>query len=311
MKVVITPRGFARYGLQEITKMEKEGFEVDYNDTGKQYSHEEFLQHIQDTDAIIVGVDRLDAETLAQCPQLKVICKFGVGVDNIDLSYAEKHGIVVKRCIGTNSRAVAEHVLAMIFDHAKNLTTSINEVRDGHWNKRTGSEVAGKSLGILGFGRIGKYLAQYAKGLQMQVYVSDAVEIDPEEALKYGVCVEDADKLFEHCDYVSIHVPLTEETRGLVSKSLLSTMEKDSCLINTARGELVDQEALLEALEKGVIEAAYFDVFDPEPPQEESPLLRCPNFYLTPHVAARTEESEKRTCIRSTELIIKNLKAVQ
>lgn len=307
MKVVITPRGFARFGLDEIARMEEAGHEVHYNDTGEAYSHEQFVSLIRDADAIIVGVDRLDRDTLAQCKQLKVVCKFGVGVDNIDLSYCQMNGIAVERCIGTNSRAVAEHVLAMILDHAKNLTQSVNEVRSGHWIKRTGGEVAGKSLGILGFGRIGKYLAKYARGLEMDVFVSDALAIDPEEAQKYHVHVEEADQLFRHCDYVSIHVPLTDETRGMIDQFLLATMKKNSCLINTARGELVDQEALFEALQKGPLHAAYFDVFDPEPPQEGNPLLSLSNFYLTPHTAARTEEAERRTCIRATEQILKHL----
>ena len=162
MKVLITPRGFATYGLDEVEKMRSAGLEVHYNDTGLAYTHEQFKELAKDADAIIVGVDKMDAEMMSGCPNLKAVCKFGVGTDNIDLDYAEEHGIYVGRCVGGNSRSVAEHVIALMFAEAKNLYYSIDEVKDHKWAKPTGLEIYGKKLGIIGFGMIGKYLADYA-----------------------------------------------------------------------------------------------------------------------------------------------------
>ena len=164
MKVLITPRGFANYGLDEVEKMRNAGLEVHYNDTGLAYTHEEFKELAKDADAIIVGVDKMDAEMMAGCPNLKAVCKFGVGTDNIDLDYAKEHDIYVGRCVGGNSRSVAEHVMALMFAESKNLYYSIDEVKDHKWAKPTGLEIYGKKLGIIGFGMIGKYLADYAHG---------------------------------------------------------------------------------------------------------------------------------------------------
>lgn len=307
MKVLITPRGFANYGLDQVEWMRSKGLKVHYNDTGLAYSHETFCDLAKDADAIIVGVDRMDKAMLEGCPKLKAICKFGVGTDNIDLAYAKERGIYVGRCVGSNSKSVAEHVIAMMFDEAKNLYHTIRDVKAHSWAKPTGTEISGKKLGIVGFGMIGKYLAQFANGLGMQVYAYDAFAIPAETAEQYQAEVVDLDTIIETCDYISLHVPLLDSTRNMIGAEELKRMKPTAVLLNAARGGIVDEKALYDALVAGEIRAACFDVYSSEPPKEDDPLLALDSFYLTPHTAARTQESEARTCEMSAHIIVEQL----
>lgn len=307
MKVLITPRGFANYGLDKVRYMESKGLEVHYNNTGKAYTKEEFHNLASDVDAIIVGVDIIDKELIDKCPNLKVVCKFGVGTDNIDVDYAKEKGIFVGRTVGSNSKAVAEHVVALMFADAKNLYNTAKEVKDHKWNKPTGQEISGKTIGIIGFGMIGKHIANFANGLGMKVYAYDAFEITDETAKEFNIEKKSFEEIIAESDYVSLHVPLLESTKNMLSTEEFKKMKNDACLINAARGGIVDEEALYEALINKEIRSAYFDVYSTEPPREDDKLLALDNFVLTPHTAARTIESEKRTCEMSTEIILQNL----
>ncbi len=307
MKVLITPRGFANYGLDQVKYMESKGLSVHYNSTGKAYTKEEFHKLASDADAIIVGVDIIDRELIDKCPNLKVICKFGVGTDNIDVDYAKEKGIFVGRTVGSNSTAVAEHVLALMFADAKNLYSTIKEVKEHKWNKITGQELSGKTLGIIGFGMIGKRVANFANGISMKVYAYDAFEIPDEVAKEYNVEKKSFEEIISESDYISLHVPLLDSTKNMISTEEFKKMKKSVCLINTARGGVVDEKALYEALVNKEIRSAYFDVYSSEPPAADDKLIRLDNFFLTPHTAARTAESERRTCQMSTEIIVKHL----
>lgn len=311
MNVLITPRGFAKYGQAQLKIMEAKGLHVHYNDTGVAYTPEEFKALAADADAIIVGVDIIDQEVIDHCPSLKVICKFGVGTDNIDVTYAATKGIVVGKTIGSNSIAVAEHVIALMFADAKNMVSTVNEVKQGLWNKPTGYEINGKTLGIIGFGAIGKHLATFAKGLGMEVLVYDVFDIEDDVLTQYQVKKASLDDLYTQSDYLSLHVPLLPSTANMISTDTFKKMKKTACIVNSARGGVVDEAALYEALVKQEIRSACFDVFSIEPPKKEEPLLTLSNFLLTPHTASRTEESETRTCEISTQVILDALYGVQ
>lgn len=311
MKVLITPRGFATYGLASITKMKAAGLEVHYNDTGLAYTPEEFIEFAKNADAVIVGVDKMDQALIDRCPKLKVICKFGVGTDNIDVTYAESQGIYVGRTIGSNSNAVAEHVMSLIYCESKNLWTTIRGVKNGGWEKPTGFEVREKVLGIVGFGAIGKYLAKQAVGVGMSVLVNDIFDISTEVLDEYQVERVELDDLLEQSDYLSLHLPLTDYTKNMISTKELKKMKNTACLLNAARGGIVDEQALYDALVGGEIRSACFDVFSTEPPVKNEPLLTLDNFLLTSHTAARTVESEKRTCEFSSRIIMEQLNSVQ
>lgn len=307
MKVLITPRGFANCGIDQVIYMESKGLTVHYNNTGKAYTKEEFHNLAKDADAIIVGVDIMDRELIEKCSNLKVICKFGVGTDNIDLDCAKEKGIFVGRTVGSNSRSVAEHVIALMFADSKNIYDSIKEVKENKWNKRTGIEVSEKVIGIIGFGMIGKHIANFANGLNMKVYAYDVLEISDEVAKEYNVEKKSLEEIIRESDYISLHVPLLDSTRNMISTKEFKNMKESACLINAARGGVVDEEALYEALVNKEIRSAYFDVYSVEPPRKDDKLVNLNNFFLTPHTAARTIESEKRTCKMSTETIIEHL----
>lgn len=307
MKVLITPRGFANYGVDIVKEMEDKGLTVHYNNTGKAYTHEQFLELAKDADGIIVGVDNMDRAMMEQCPNLKVVCKFGVGTDNIDLEYAKERGIFVGRTVGSNSRSVAEHVIALMFAESKNLYPTIRNVKAGGWEKPTGREISGKTLGIIGFGQIGKHLAEFAVGLGMNVLAYDAFEIPDEVAAQYHVKKASQDEIIENSDFISLHVPLLDSTRDMISTNEFARMKKDACLINAARGGIVNEKALYEALKSGQIRSACFDVYSEEPPKADDPLVALDNFLLTSHTAARSKESERRTCEMSSAIIMEHL----
>ncbi|GCF95454.1 2-hydroxyacid dehydrogenase [Enterococcus florum] len=310
MKVLITPRGFAAYGLDYVEKMKKAGLEIHYNDTGLAYSPEKFAELAKDADAIIVGVDKMDRALIDQCPKLKVICKFGVGTDNIDVAYAESKKIYVGRTIGSNSNAVAEHVMSFIYCESKNLWPTIREVKNHRWEKPTGFEVREKVLGIIGFGAIGKHLAKQAVGVGMTVQINDVFDISTEVLDEYQVEKVELGHLLESSDYISLHLPLINDTKNLISTKEFKKMKTNACLLNAARGGIVDEQALYQALKTGEIRSACFDVFSTEPPAEDEPLLELDNFLLTSHTAARTVESEKRTCEYSSSIIMEQLQGL-
>ena len=307
LKIVVTPRGFAKCGLENAKIMQDAGFRVVYNDTGLAYTKEQFYQITNDADGIIVGVEQIDKDYIDAHPKLKAVVKFGVGTDNIDIKYCEKKGIFVGKTAGSNARSVAETAISFIFAASKNLIESIDNTRKNGWIKTTGYELFGKTLGIVGFGAIGKIVAQIAVALGMNVLAHDAFGVDEQIAKQLKVKIADFDEIIEQSDFISLHVPLTKETKNLISAKELNKMKSNAVLINTARGGIVSESDLYVALKNGVIRSAYFDVFTSEPPAKEEPLLTLPNFYLTPHVASRSAEAEKNTADMATQIIIKAL----
>ncbi|MBQ6394967.1 MAG: phosphoglycerate dehydrogenase [Atopobiaceae bacterium] len=307
MKVFITPRGFATYGLDQIERMRAAGLEVDYNNTGKSYTKEQFMEKAKDAEGIILGVDDMSAPVLEQLPKLRVIARYGVGVDNIDLDYCKEHGIHVGRSIGSNSLSVAEHALAMMFCDAKNLYTTIRGIKAGGWDKPTGFELTGKTVGIVGFGAIGRHLARLCRGIGMNVMVYDVVEIPEDLVVEQGLTVATLDEIIEQADFISIHVPLLDSTRDLIAAPEMKRMKKNVCIVNAARGGIVNEKDLYEALVSGEVRSAVFDTFSSEPPAPGEPLLELDNFLLTSHTGSRTVEADINTCRITTDIIMEHI----
>ena len=308
--ILITPRGYAKFGKEYKEKLEEEGYTVDWNDTGNPLTREEFVEKAKQATGIIVGVDLCDRELLLECKKLKAIVKFGVGVDNIDLQTCEELGIKVGRCVGTNANAVAEMTIALMFACSKNLVTNVMQVKNHEWKKPTGIELTGKKVGILGFGNIGKNVARMAHGIGMEVLVYDIYEISQDVLSLYEAKQTTVDEILETCDYVTIHTPLTDETKNMISTEQFKKMKNEAILINAARGGIVNEKALLNALKTHDILAAASDVFTSEPPEDEewiNELLGLDNFILTAHIASRSKEAEINTVIRSTEVLLELL----
>lgn len=308
MKIVVTPRGFAKCGLDNVKIMEEAGFCVEYNDTGNAYTKEEFYKKTEDANGVIVGVETVDREYIDAHPNMKAVVKFGVGTDNIDVEYCKEKGIFVGRTIGSNSRSVAETAISFVIADSKNLYESIADTRAQGWSKMTGYEIEGKTIGIAGFGAIGRKVAKMAYGLGMKVLAYDPYYIDEETVKAFDVEVVSFEDILKRADFVSLHMPLTKETQNMVSLEHMKMMKPNAVLINTARGGIVNEADLYVALTEKIIRAAYFDVLENEPPKEEEPLLSLPNFYLTPHIASRSKEAEKNTADMATQVIIEALK---
>ncbi|MEP7183661.1 MAG: NAD(P)-dependent oxidoreductase [Betaproteobacteria bacterium] len=274
----------------------------------------ELLAAVADADALIVrNRTQVDAALLAAAPKLRVVGRLGVGLDNIDVDACRARGIEVIPATGANALAVAEYVIgtAMLLLRGAYLSTSA--VADGSWPRGTlsnGREIAGKTLGVVGFGGIGRLTARLARGLGMRV-----IGFDPQLPAASPVWAEEGAspctlaELLADADVVTLHVPLTAATKHLVDAAALATMKRDAILINTARGGVVDEAALAAALKAGALGGAALDVFGREPLPADSPLAGCPNLLLTPHIAGVSREANTRVSTMIAELVAQRLAA--
>lgn len=251
------------------------------------------LQEIADTDGYLFGLEHLDGELFGAARKLKVVCKHGVGVDNVDRAAAARHGVTVTNCPGQNSNAVAELVLGLLIALAREIPQLDADMKRGICASRSGREIGGKTLGIIGTGAIGKILARYARAFGMRVLAYDLVQ-DREAAGELGYEYTDVDRILREADFVSLHVPLTEATHGLIDRARLATMKPTAYLVNAARGGVVVEEDLYEALMAGEIAGAAIDSFQHEPPTG-SKLLTTSKVIALPHIGAATDEATART----------------
>ena len=245
---------------------------------------------VGDVDALICGEDEVTARVIEAAKNLKVISKFGVGVDKIDIGAASACGVAVCNTPGANSESVADMAFCLMLGVARQLPRTDAEVRQGLWQSIIGCELYRKTIGIVGLGRVGRAVAKRAKGFSMRVIGFDEYP-DPQWAEKEEISLVDMDTLLRESDFISLHLPSLPSTRGFIGAGELGRMKPTAYLINTARGEVVDEAALCDALRDGKLAGAGLDVFAQEPPDPASPLLGLPNVVLAPHVAAHTVEA--------------------
>ena len=238
----------------------------------------------------IRATSRFTYDVLVSSPELKHVAVWGTGTDNVDLVGARRLGIAVTNTPGTATDAVAEHALALLLALAKKVPELDARVRGGEWPRGMLTQVAGKTIGIVGTGAIGSRVAQLARGIGMRI-IAWTLHPDEGRALELGVQYVNLETLLRDADVVSMHLRLSEETRGLIGASELSLMKPTALLVNTARGPLVDQAALVEALRSQTIGGAALDVFEEEPIPRDSPLLTLPNVIVSPHTAGTTAEA--------------------
>lgn len=296
--ILITPRGFANFGMAYKKILEKENYEVTINTTGKPLEKSVFEKKAQEATGLIVGVETIDSALLERCKSLKAIVKFGMGTDNIDLEACEKLGIKVGKCAGTNANAVAEFTFGLMLASARKIPLATEEVKTGNWTKYTGLELKGKKLGILGFGNIGQKVAKIATGFGMEISVYDVFSIEAKYLQAVHAKQKEFADILASSDFITLHIPLLPSTEKLISTNEFNQMKSSAILINASRGGIVDEKALLKALNDNQIYAAALDVFSNEPPEKEPwvrELLQNDRFLLTPHIASRTEEAEQQT----------------
>jgi D-3-phosphoglycerate dehydrogenase / 2-oxoglutarate reductase len=266
-------------------------------------------EHLRDADALIVrSAVFVDAAMLEKAPKVRVIGRAGVGVDNIDVEAATRRGIVVMNTPGANAVAVAELAIGLMISLARHLPRADASTRAGKWEKKSfqGTELRGKELGILGLGRIGVEVAKRAKALGMTVSAHDPY-VSPALARDLGLRLCSLDDLYATSDYLSLHLGLSPQTHGMIGAEALSKVKKGVRIINCARGELVDETALSEALRSGHVAGAALDVFVHEPPKN-SPLLELPNLIATPHIGASTVEAQDAVGVQLAEQVREYLK---
>jgi len=295
-RVLVLARTFGKYSNEPLALLQNNGFEIERREKVD-------ADGLKGFEAIVVGVQRITREML-QNSSVKIIAKHGVGVDNIDLEAATELGIPVTVTPNANAVSVAELTIGFIFALSKKLIDLHNNLyQKRQFVSNVGLELHGKILGIVGFGSIGKEVAKRALCLGMRVLVYDPY-VEESNLRELGIEKMELDELLRQSDFVSLHVPLNESTRHLIDREKISLMKRTAYLINTARGGVVDEKALAEALKSGQIAGAALDVFDVEPLPADSPFFDCPNVIMTPHVGAHTYEAILRMNMMAAESIV-------
>jgi D-3-phosphoglycerate dehydrogenase len=293
--------------LNEI--LQKNGLQITYE---PEITPDQIKEKIANFDIVIVrSRTKITKEIIEKASKCKIIARVGVGLDNIDTEAAKAKGIRVINAVEGAMNAVAELVLGLMLSLAREIPRADREIRNGKWLKKElmGSELSGKYLGIVGLGNIGKRLAKLARALNMNIIGFDVMPIADDFAREVGLIKADIDTLLSSADYVSFHVPLTETTHHLVNAKRLSTMKKTAFIINTSRGEIIDEDALYDALQQGKLAGAALDVFEKEPAVGNK-LTTLPNVVCTPHIGAQTKEAQTLAANVIGEKIIMILRGV-
>ena len=286
--ILVTPTSYGKDDPRLRTELEALVGRVTYNETGKPLTSAQLAALLPGVDGFIAGLDAIDAEALAAADSLRIIARYGVGTNNVDLAAAQARGIVVTNTPGANAGAVAELTVALLLLLARPIISAAAATRAGGWPRTAGLSLAGKTVGLVGFGAIGRAVARLLAGFECRLLAADPW-CDVDLAAQLSVTPVELDDLLAASDFVSLHAPVMPETRGMVDAAFLGRMKPGASLVNTARGELVDEKALYEALAAGHLRGAALDAFAVEPPGADNPLLGLPNVIATPHMGAHTD----------------------
>lgn len=304
-KVLIAARSFSR-SPEAKAVLEEQGYELILNPHDRPLEEAELMEMIKGVDALVAGNDAVTSAVIAAgVPNLKIIAKHGVGYNNIDVNAAKNYGIPVTVTPGANSKSVAELAFGLMLAVARGIPRMDCSVRAGSWDRITGHELGGKVLGIIGMGNIGGELAKRAVGFDMKII---AYDVFPKQEFidKYGVAYLPLPEVIAQADFLSLHAPSTHETIGMINQKTLSSMKRSAFLINTARGDLVVEDDLYQALSEGVIAGAALDTFSKEP-LTESNLFDLKNIVVIPHAGAATHEAVIRTGLMGAEEVVRVL----
>ena len=283
--IAVTSRSFSRHPVLRA-ETEARFSDVRFNDEGKSLAGDELADFLSGRRRAITALETIDDALLSRLPELELISKVGVGTDMIDMAAMERHGVELAWHPGTNRRSVAELVVGLAIAVLRHIVPANRAVMSGEWKQQKGRELSGRTVGIVGFGSVGRDLAQLVRAFGCPVLAHDVRPFDPES----GVEPADLDDLLARSDVVSLHVTLSEATRNLIDARRLALMKTDAVLVNTARGGLVDEDALRDALANDRLGGAALDVFAVEPPGDRA-LLELPNLVATPHIGGSTEEA--------------------
>jgi D-3-phosphoglycerate dehydrogenase / 2-oxoglutarate reductase len=294
--VAVTARSFRQVPGEHQELLRAAGLPVRYAEADRPLDEDELVELVRGCWGLIVGVDPVSAAVLDAGP-LQVVVRFGSGTDNVDLEAARRRGVRVAATPGANARSVAELAIGLLLALARHLVLHDREVRSGSWSRHTGIELAGRRLGVVGYGAVGRQVAGIARAIGMEVTATDPMVREAD------VPLVDLESLLAASDAVTLHAPLADDTRGMIGAAELGRMQRQALLINTSRGGLVDERALAEALAAGRIRGAAFDTFEREPP-EGSRLLELDNFIASPHAGGATVEAVTRAGVAAVRVLL-------
>ncbi len=286
-----------------VEVLERAGFSVDVK---TKLPKEELLKEIPNYEGLVVrSATKVTKEVIAAGTRLRIVGRAGTGLDNVDTDAATRRGIVVMNTPGGNTITTAEHAMSMIASMSRKIPQATASTRSGKWEKSKfmGTELYNKTLGLVGLGQIGSYVAKLAQGWSMNVIGFDPY-LAEDRARQMGIEVVELEEIFTRSDVISVHTPLTNETRGLINRDTLAKMKDGVMIVNCARGGIIDEKDLAEALQSGKVASAAFDVFEQEPVSPDNPLLALENFVCTPHIGASTEEAQENVAIGIAEQFV-------
>jgi len=302
VKVLITSLSFGKVVKEPVRFLEAKGYKLLWNEVGRPLTDAELSERVRGVDALIVGSDKVGEKTFSFADKLKIVARYGVGIDNVDVKKATQKKIIVTNTPAANFDAVADLTFGLILASARFIPQADREVKEGGWRRFYGYSVWGKTLGIVGMGNIGLAVAKRARGFNMEILYADIRE-NP-EAEKIGARKVELDFLLKNSDFVSLHLPLTSKTRNFIGEKELSSMKPTSFLINTARGGIVDEKALYRYLKEKKIAGAALDTYSEEPPPRNCPILSLDNVITTPHIGAYTYEALYNMGMMAAESVV-------
>lgn len=300
-KVLVTSNSFGKYDQEPIKKLEAAGFEVVRNPYGRMMEEDEFIEQMQGAETVILSTEKVSKKVIDACPDLKMISRYGVGLDNIDLDYCKEKGIPVTVTRGGNSNAVAEFAVTLILAASKGILASGMKAKEGKWKKFNGLDLTEKTVGIVGLGAIGREVAKKLQGFDVKILAYD-VYYDEEFVNKYHIKKTSLEDLIKNSDVITLHAPAIGD-KPLLGEKEFSEMKDRVVIVNAARASLIDTDALLKALDSGKVFAAGLDVHEHEPEYDER-FFKYDNVILTPHNAAITREATDKTSMMAVDHIL-------
>ncbi|KMZ53764.1 phosphoglycerate dehydrogenase [Dorea sp. D27] len=303
-KILITASHYEELCQDAKQMLEEHGHELIINKSDMPYyTYEQIAQVIGDVDGAVIGLDDWTEDIFKIAPKLKVIAKFGVGVDNIDIRKAKEYGIKVINAPGQNSNAVAELTIGLMIGVLRGIIPLHKKMENGEWVRRVGHEIKGKTIGLLGFGAIARLTAEKLMKFDAEVIASDLYP-DERLAAEYDVKMVTQKELLSRSDIISVHIPASEKTYHLLDAEAFNRMKDEAYIINCARGSIIDTDALCRALKSGRIGGAALDAFEAEPLTKDAEILACGNVICTPHTGAETYEAYKNVSMCTAQGVI-------
>jgi D-3-phosphoglycerate dehydrogenase len=303
LKILVTPTSFQPgQANPALETLEAFAGELVFNPHPRPLTEDELIPLLAGCRGCIAGLDFFTRNVIKNAPDLRVISRYGAGVDRVDLAAAREHGVVVCNTPGVNAQAAADLTLGLLLCLARKIPLLDRQTRDGRWTRSTGIELYGKTIGILGLGAVGRAVAKRAAGFSMTVLARDT-HIDMDYARANGIRAAAFDTLVRESDFLCLHLPLNSETRYIISGDVMRSMKRGAIIVNTARGGLIDEAAALALLKSGHLGGLGLDVYEDEPPKQ-SPLFGMDNVVLTPHTAAHTAEAIAAMAARSVQNLI-------